>query len=99
MDYQPPEANALPEANPEYCALLRAELDAVYDTGLAELRTADREARAKNERAALSIAQQDEEDAKRMVKHAGGTGEAQDDSYHYGYIDHARIDRLATVSN
>ena len=46
MDYQPPEANALPEANPEYCALLRAELDAIYARGLAELRRAIDEQRA-----------------------------------------------------
>ena len=46
MDYQPPPANALPEANPEYCALLRAELDAIYEAGLAELRRGIDEQRA-----------------------------------------------------
>ena len=53
MDYQPPEANALPEANPEYCALLRAAYDDLYEAGLAELRRAidEQRAAAKNEQA------------------------------------------------
>lgn len=51
VDYTPPPANALPEANPEYCALLRAELDAIYERDLAELRRAidEQRAAAKNE--------------------------------------------------
>ena len=44
--YTPPPANALPEANQEYCAMLRAELDAIYERGLAELRRAIDEQRA-----------------------------------------------------
>jgi hypothetical protein len=39
MDYTPPPANDLPEANPEYCAMLRRELDAIYETSLAKLRS------------------------------------------------------------
>ena len=97
MTDRTPPAIELPQPNPAYVAGLAADLNAVYERGLAELRTANREARAKNERAALSIAQHAGADTAQMVKLAGGTVEMQADAYHASYIKQARVDGLATV--